>query len=110
MSVVSNVILKTFIGEHGAMEELEKRCRDYCWFTGRFVTVDDAYVNHVYPGSKYLECDIYPAAFNYFCLNELLTAIEAVRWRYPEYVQVFVQEEDANIMVEEYRGGVRYRV
>ena len=90
MSCVTNVILKTAVNEEKGITALN------ALFESRFMSCDDKFVRPPgwYAGSKMLECEIYPGAFNFLKLDDLVAAIQNVTWRNPKAVQLFIQEQD----------------
>jgi hypothetical protein len=66
MSVFTNVVLKTSVGDKGRIAELNKAFR-----SGKgFVSCDDASLPRGrYACEKFLECNIYPGPFNYLALE-----------------------------------------
>jgi hypothetical protein len=53
-----------------------------------------------YAGSKMLECQIYPGAFNHLELSDLIRAIREVDWDDPGSVQLFVEEQEQDRLME----------
>lgn len=97
MSVVSNVIFKTALGDEDAVALLNKNFEPGV----PFVSCDDEKLpDGWYGGTKYLECEIYPAAFNYLDKDELVKIIEAIKWEFPESVQLFIQEQEGDRLEE----------
>lgn len=47
-----------------------------------------------YGGTKYLECNLYVGAFNYFQLDDFLKHLQTIKWRAPEDVQLFIKDQD----------------
>ncbi len=94
MSVVTNVILKTSVGEDKSIECLNNEFQSGV----RFVSCDDENLPAGwYAGSKMLECDIYPGSFNYLVEEDLIDAIKKIPWEYPECVQVLVQRQEEDL-------------
>ena len=95
MSVVTNVILKTAVFEGKGVATLNE-IMGYA-----FKSCDDPSLpRDWYAGSKALECEIYPAAFNYLDLGALVANIQEVSWRSPAAVQLFIQEQEDNRFTE----------
>ncbi len=46
-----------------------------------------------YGGTKYLECNIYVGAFNYFHLDDFLKHLNSIKWKAPEDLQLFVKDQ-----------------
>ena len=89
MSMVTNVILKTSVFEEKGIGELN------ALFGSEFKSCDDESLPcGWYAGSKFLECGIYPAAFNFLNLEELVSAIRQVPWKRPKDVQLLIQEQE----------------
>ena len=97
MSVVTNVILKTFAGDRYRIATLNE-----LFHSGKkFVSCDDESLPRGwYAGSKMLECELYPRAFNYLELSDLVTASQKVDWDQPGSVQLFVQEQESDRLTE----------
>jgi hypothetical protein len=89
MSQVTNVLLTTAWGEGFSAVHLLRQAG----FT--FISCNDEGLPvGWYAGTKMLECEIYPGAFNHLDLNKLVAAINAAPWESPESVQLFVQGQD----------------
>lgn len=93
MSVVTNLIFSFCICEDE--EERAKEVNRYFADSKPLVSVeyDESYW---YGGTKALETPIYIGAFNYTCfdLDEFIHHVKSIEWRYPEMVQIIVQEQD----------------
>jgi hypothetical protein len=91
MSVVTNVILKTSTGDQSRISKLNELFRS----GGSFVSCsEESLPRDWYAGSKILECQICPGAFNHLQLDQLVAAIRQVTWDDPRSVQLFVQEQE----------------
>lgn len=97
MSVVTNVVFKTSAGDRKRIAKLNE-----VFQSGQlFVSCDDEMLPRGwYAGSKMLECQIYPGAFNHLELGELIKAIREVDWDDPGGVQLFVQEQEEDHLRE----------
>ena len=84
MSLVTNVLL---IGDYKGVKALNEGFIKQL-DTHAFTRVSDC------AGNKWLECDIYPGAFNHLNLAELVNAIDSAPWECPECVQLLVKEEN----------------
>jgi hypothetical protein len=97
MSVVTNVLLKTSVGDKGRIARLNEL---FCAAKG-FVSCDDGSLPRGwYAGGKFLECEIYPGAFNSLALDELIDAIRKVDWDEPNGVQLFIQAQEEDRLKE----------
>ncbi len=57
-------------------------------------------------GSKFPEIDLWCGAFNYLDLYDFLAWVKSLPWRYPRAVQVFVQDQEEDMVsVWEIDGG-----
>jgi hypothetical protein len=100
MSWVTNVILKTAPGDAKTIQSLNERLRLKEWGE-RFVSCEDQSMPMGwYAGDKGLEIAIFPGAFNHLDMAELVSAIQAVPWKWPNQVQLFAQEDNSERMVE----------
>ena len=97
MSIVTDVVLKTSAGDKSRISIL-----NVAFQSGQgFVSCDDGILPRGwYAGSKMLESEIYPGAFNDLDLSELIRAIREVDWDDPGSVQLFVQEQEEDRMRE----------
>ena len=91
MSVVTNVLLKTSAGDRNRIANLNE-----AFASGqKFVSCDDESLPRGwYAGTKMLECEIYPGAFNHLDLAKFVDAIRGVDWDDPHSVQLFIQEQE----------------
>ena len=107
MSHVTNLILTTVPYDRG-IHELNRSLSEAhptedTHTPWKFVNCDDdesVRPRGWYAGDKYLECDIYPAAFNCLDLQNLIDTILAVEWDEPASVQLFVQDENQHRFTE----------
>jgi hypothetical protein len=91
MSYVTNVILKTCLREERGIAQLNGILKS----DGGFISCcDSSLPPGWYAGTRALECSIYPGAFNYLDLDELVSAIRMTEWNRPRWVQLFVQEPE----------------
>jgi hypothetical protein len=97
MSVVTNVVLKISIGDKSRISKLNELFQ-----SGRnFVSCDDdSLPRGWYAGTKILECEIYPGAFNHLDLDGLVAAIRRIDWDDPQSVQLFVQSQEQVRLME----------
>jgi len=97
MSVVTNVVLKISVGDKHRISELNA-----LFASGqKFVSCDDESLPRGwYAGSKMLECEVFPGAFNHLNVSELVSAIQKVGWDDPHSVQLFVQEQEEDRLHE----------
>jgi hypothetical protein len=110
MSKVTNVILKTGCNDCGIHQLNEVFFKEMGPRHGDlpFVSCDDDLLPHGwYAGTKMLECEIYPASFNYLDVEALVEAIRKSAWEFPESVQLFIQEEHSDRMKEIPLGDLR---
>jgi hypothetical protein len=84
MSVVTDVILTTFLDEDAAFARLCAALPD------RLPPV--AVHQHATTG-KAMQADVYLAAYNYLVLDELVAAVEQAGWKVPEEVRLFINGE-----------------
>lgn len=99
MNVITNVILTASVDEDEAVKELSELISKYHWSGRQFVNAND-HIDVVVAGNKAMECTVLLGAFNYLQINELLTAIKAAKWKFPEIVQLFFQTQDADTFSE----------
>lgn len=92
MSHVTNIILTTMVDEEDAVKELNGKLSVTAVCSSPR-PVDLSRCPNTCGGNKYLECDIYLAAYNYFKLDNFLGAVRSVAWEYPEDVQLFVKDQ-----------------
>jgi hypothetical protein len=97
MSVVTNVVLKISVGDKQRIADLNA-----LFSSGqKFVSCDDESLPRGwYAGSKMLECEVFPGAFNHLNIAELVSAIQDVEWDDPYSVQLFVQEQEEDRLKE----------
>ncbi len=95
MSWVVNVILKTSIDED--ITEFNKIFLDKYSDRAAMVQVDG-----ICGGWKAMECDVYLGAFTCFSAEEILEGFLGIEWECPEFVQLFIQDQDEDIF-EVYR-------
>jgi hypothetical protein len=95
MSVVTNVVFKTSVGDKARIVKLNAAFQAGKKFTS---CDDESLERGRYAGDKMLECEVYPGAFNNLRLAALIEAIRKVEWDDPGSVQLFIQEqEDARL-------------
>lgn len=51
----------------------------------------------VYGGSKHMEIPLWGAAFNYVGVREIMKAVSAAAWKEPQFVQVFICDQEDDI-------------
>ena len=102
MSRVTNAILTSPCGEDftARLKEVGESISGWSGVAEgqNFVSVEDPALPHGwYGGSKFLECDIAIAAFNYVGEEAIREAVASAKWAHPEDVRVFImgQEDDA---------------
>lgn len=97
MSLVTNVVFSYSIGED---DDIIKQVNRY--FTDNpligLVSCDDMNRTPLgwYGGTKMLETPLFIGSFNYLNLPDLLDHLRTIDWKYPEDVQLIVQEQDDN--------------
>jgi hypothetical protein len=97
MSVVTNFVFKTSVGDKARVAELNTAFQS----GAKFVSCgDESLPRGWYAGTKILECEIYPGAFNHLELSDLIRAIREVDWDDPGSVQLFVQEQEEDRLSE----------
>lgn len=90
MSVVSTVIITTWLGEADsyklpkAIKFLNKRTD---FGSGSFVPVHD------YTTGKHPECYIFLAAYNYLRWEEFVEAVKNAPWKFPDRVQILWRDD-----------------
>lgn len=93
MSVVTNIIL-TF----SCLEDEKERLREINTFfpdiSGLTSCDDDKLPRGWYGGTKMLETNICIGAFNHLDFERFLEHMKTIKWRYPEYAQIIVQEQE----------------
>lgn len=91
MSLVTNVILTTFLNDEDAVATVNESLKAQPTMSGHDVLhpVHDHGSNR-----KAMEADVYIGAFNYLDLDGLLQAVRSAPWEWPDYVRVFVQQQD----------------
>ena len=96
MSVVTNLIITTSTLED--TEYLRGQLRNFFVNGNPFIieSVDSEDLPKAwYGGSKYLECNILIGAYNHLVLENLIDFLRTqIKWHMPEYVQLFVKEQD----------------
>lgn len=96
MSLVTNVVLKTAVQDAGLIGGINSALKDK-----GFVSCDDESLPFGwYAGTKALECEIFPGAFNYLDLDAMIYAIRTVPWDQPGSVQLFIQEQNEDRLRE----------
>lgn len=100
MSRVSNVILTYHILEEE--DVIDKAVRQLkCGDVQLFESIDsDELPKGWYGGSKMMETRIWLGAINHMLREDIVELINTVPWEYPEYVQVFVKEQEDNLFRE----------
>lgn len=94
MSVVSNVIFSFSISEkengffYSNMEKINK------WLQERNYGVFSVDVDVISGGRKHLEAPLFVAAFNYFVLEDFCNFVRSLKWEYPDFVQIIIQEQE----------------
>ena len=97
MSVVTNVVLKTSVGDKNMIASLNEIFQS----GKKFVSCDDESLPRGwYAGDKFLECEIYPGSFNHLNLEDLIAAIQKVKWDDPRSVQLFIQGQEDDRLEE----------
>lgn len=92
MSDVTNVILKVACGDENKVTQIEPKASSK---GTPFVSCSEASLPHGwYGGNKFLECEIFPGAFNYLDINDLTRQVKTVKWSYPKDVQLWVQGQN----------------
>ena|SRR3989304_6316184 len=98
MSVVSNVIFSFSISEDSYEKEddilypnMEKINN---WLEENNYGIFSVDVDVVSGGRKDLETPLFVAAFNYFSIDNFCNFIRSLKWEYPDFVQVFIQEQE----------------
>lgn len=84
MSVVTDVILTTFLDEDAAFKRLCTALPD---------RIPPVPVHQHGTTGKAMQADVYLAAYNYLNLDELIVAVEQAGWHTPEEVRLFVNGE-----------------
>lgn len=51
-------------------------------------------------GTKGLECVVCVGAFNYLPIDDLVSAIQSVPWKGPQWVQLFIQDQNEDRFTE----------
>ena len=90
MSLVTNVIFKVACGDEDKIVKLNGLFKSGV----EFKSCDDVEGGGWYAGSRRLECYIYPGAFNYLVMEDLVDAINKIEWEYPECVQLLAQGQE----------------
>lgn len=97
MSVVSNVIFSFSISEdsyekdddtfYPNMEKINN------WLQENSYGVFSVDADVISGGIKHLETPLFVAAFNHFSLEDFCNFVRSMKWEYPDFVQVFIQEQ-----------------
>lgn len=87
MSVVSNVVFSFHISDDHIMEKINSWLQENDY--GVFSNVDI-----VSGGRKHLETPLFAAAFNYFNLENFCNFVRSLKWKHPNCVQIFIQEQE----------------
>ncbi len=96
MSVVTNVVFSYSIGE-----DISDRTKDVNRYFAPLiglVSCDnmDRAPRGWYGGTKMLETPLFIGSYNHLHLPDLLDHLRTIDWKYPEDVQLIVQEQDDN--------------
>ena len=98
MSVVSNVIFSFSISEDSYEKEddilypnMEKINN---WLEENNYGIFSVDVDVVSGGRKNRETPLFVAAFNYSSIDNFCNFIRSLKWEYPDFVQVFIQEQE----------------
>ena len=59
-----------------------------------FNEITSGKARNAWGGQKHPECDLWAAAFNYLDSEAFLEGIAEIKWRFPQYVRVFVQGQE----------------
>jgi hypothetical protein len=92
MSVVTSIILKTFLDEDKAI--------DYINETVGLNLTDATELHEGTAGTKYMQISVYLAAFNHWNPGPFLTACLLAPWRNPQDVQLFINGENSHRIIE----------
>jgi hypothetical protein len=95
MSMVTNILLCTMIDEEEAIAAVNVSFKSGMPFTDL-----ESSPMPYYAGSVCVECGIYVGAFNYLNDADLIKAIEAAPWKFPEDVQLFIKRQDDDRFAE----------
>lgn len=93
MSLVTNIIIKTLFDENAAIDAIN-RWADERYDTRGFTECS----TEECAGSKYLEVKLFLGSYNYLDVKEFIDIVKKAPWEDIGTVQVFVQEQDDNLM------------
>jgi hypothetical protein len=97
MSVVTNVMVSFTNLEN---EDPETVPRLLAWFAdkGELRSITHGWADpppHGWGGNKHPECELWAGAYNHLDLDGMLQHVASIAWAYPQFVQVFVKEQEA---------------
>ena len=96
MSLVTNIILSFSILEGNNIDVIEQINKGFEGTSAEgqgFRVPND---HNWYGGSKVLERPTFVAAFNYLDLDSLIRTLRGIKWKQPEFVQLFVCEQESH--------------
>lgn len=94
MSYVTNVMVSAPCENKTAIAELTREGAWKASDSQRLLSLTDGDAAGHWGGSKWPECDIYAAAFNYIDMGAFMSWLLAIPWSSPGDVQLFVQGEE----------------
>jgi hypothetical protein len=108
MSVVTNVMVSFCILEFEKPDFLQ-HLRGWFRDKGDLTSITHGHSDptpYWWGGTKHPECQLWAGAYNHLALGEMLRHFEAIDWAWPEFVQIFVkEEEEATFCVFMFREG-----
>ena len=113
MSLVTNVMIQLDdLADKANLAALDDLTRDSTADGHQILRcITDRDPGEFWGGSKYPECGIWAAAFNYLEIDAFLAGIEAMTWHAPKCFRLFIQEqEDDAFGVYLLRGGKLVKV
>lgn len=100
MSYVTNVLLSFSVMEDadGRVAEVNDHLAEH----SRGQKLGDIWQSDppVYGGHKCMERPLYGAAFNYVEVKRFIEAVRSASWKEPEYVQVFICDQEDDVFTE----------
>ena len=96
MSYVADVILTTFLEGEGIDEPCKGVVELNEWLDSENYGILQR-VDQYTGGRKAQQADIYLGAFNYLDIGAFVEKIKSIKWVDPEYVQLFLKDEDDDL-------------
>ena len=91
MSVVTSIVVWTFLDETAAMRDAQYWLKEQGYPRGL------VFVNDQAGGNKALQVDVWVGAFNYFPTEGFIRMLRAQKWEWLSHVAAFVEEEESEM-------------